>query len=250
MAEYTADEVARHVLKKYYDLQKGLFSEKQIKCEAPEYKETKEDVFREIKWTLQSIKDLKELSWTVEQEAPTAKDMFDKAFEKEKDKLATLIRRHKSMKKSEDGEAEEDFEAQADEIWKAEKPKYQNNLPVFDKESGKHKKLSYTHDKENRKVHGTYNGKKFSGDAHPHMAEDSAKAAAGIKKEEVEKCGEMKMTKADDSKLKAFLEKKKSKKAGKMEKMLGMNQAPAANSQPSPSSPSIASQIGWPGTKK
>lgn len=81
-------------------------------------------------------------------------------------------------------------------------------------------------------------------------AEKKESCVEEMQEKSVKKCGQM--SKSD--KLKAFIEKRKAKKASKMEKMLGMNsgapapQMPQANeSQPKPS---IASQIGWPNTKK
>lgn len=117
---YSAEEVAKAVLKKCQDMvemKKSLFNEQKSigVCEAPT--KTKENCFWDIKWSVEKIKALKELSWTVESEAPDAKDLFEKEFKKEKAKLAELLKEHKSLKKSEDEtEEEKNLLAKAEEV--------------------------------------------------------------------------------------------------------------------------------------
>jgi len=174
---YSAKEVAQAVLKKCQDmveLKKSLFNDgKSLKCEASAPEKNKESCFWEIKWSVEKIKALKELSWTVESEAPEAKELFEKEFKKEKARLSDLIAEHKKLKKSED------------------------------------------------------------------ESEDEKNLLA--KAEEMDKCGDMAKPMGKSDKLKNFLAKKNKKKD--LKKMNGVT-------PPAPSAPSIATQIGWPGSGK
>lgn len=256
---YTADQVAKKVLSKYHDLAKGLFSDKLQSCSPEKAQDTKDSVFREITWALDEIKRLRELSWTVESEVPTAKDMFEKEFEKAKDKLATLARRHKALKKSEEGNEIEELVAKtltvADEIWKSENDVNWNSRGVH---QGVPTKATAGTDKayaNSQAGHAVKAGaKKVAIKEHKKVLseiKDQPKPNLPKSEDGVEKCGEMSVKKEENNKLKEFLNKKKAKKTGKMEKMLGMNSsaAPGANTAETPK-PSIATQIGWPGSNK
>lgn len=118
---YSAEEVAKAVLKKCHDMvemKKSLFNDqKALKCAVDVSTKTKESCFWDIKWAVEKLKALKELSWTVESEAPEAKELFEKEFKKEKAKLSDLIAEHKKLKKSEDeSEDEKNLLAKAEEM--------------------------------------------------------------------------------------------------------------------------------------
>lgn len=101
MKEYTPIEAAKEVVKKIVELNKSMFNEGPsiVADEAPE--DTKEDVFRKIKWAICDVKELRDLSWTIESEFPESKDIFTKYFNKKKSEADELISKYKKMKKSE-----------------------------------------------------------------------------------------------------------------------------------------------------
>jgi hypothetical protein len=128
-----------------------------------------------------------------------------------------------------------------------------------DKEKGVHKPHFMAGKKTGTSEVGAYQGGgklhpdtvAWAKEKHKQVMEESSKIKPNLPKSEqdVEKCGEMKeMKKADDSKLKAFLENKKAKKTSKMEKMLGMNQAPAQTASTGVDAPKP--KINMPGDKQ
>lgn len=96
---------------------KSLFKEDCIAVSSSKHIKTKEDCFYDIKWCLEKLQKMKELKWTIEDEAPEAKGIFEKEYKKEKAKLGKYIKEHNSMKKSEGfGEEEVDVLAKAERI--------------------------------------------------------------------------------------------------------------------------------------
>lgn len=82
-------------------IEKSLFSSDKM-CSPKENKQDKSDVFWDIQRCTEKIKDMKELSYTIETEAPEAKNVFEKEFTKEKAKLTSLVKKYNGLKKSED----------------------------------------------------------------------------------------------------------------------------------------------------
>lgn len=102
--------------KKDKEVKKALFEDKAIKLESKEYKPTKQDVFWDIKYCLECMKKMRELRWVVEDEAPEAKDIFEKEYKKEKAKLDKLIKKYKSLKKGESEGEEKETLTKAEEF--------------------------------------------------------------------------------------------------------------------------------------
>lgn len=248
--QYTADEVARQVLskvKEVADLNKGLFAEKaELKsCSPSEWKpETKEQCFNEIRYKVQRIKELKELSWTVEQEAPNAKDIFEKEFAKVKEEIASLLRRCNSLKKDEfnDEEAEVIKAAESvDEIWKAEGDIKGVNKPVGpggQSKAGVHtrgaKGIANT---SNAALHGLkVMDQSAAKNAHKKVISEMKEIKPNLPKSETDVCKEETVpgevaavvgnTTYKNGKLQNFMNEKKKKKTADMEKKLGIQSAP------------------------
>ena len=113
--EADADKIEdKEEKKKENAIEKSLFEDKAISvCE--EAKPTKSDVFYDIKRCVERLKDMKELKWTVTEDAPEAKNAFEKEFTKEKSKLAGYVKKYNGLKKSEDiNEDESSFMAKAE----------------------------------------------------------------------------------------------------------------------------------------
>jgi hypothetical protein len=126
--ETPVEEAIEEKNKKKKEIKKSLFSVSDLssKCCSEEPKKTKEDTFRKIQWCVDDIKRMKELRWTIEQDAPEAKDVFEKEFAKHKAKLAKLVKEYSSIKKGEQYSGEE-----GTILIKAEKVLFNNPLKKF-----------------------------------------------------------------------------------------------------------------------
>lgn len=181
-------------------VEKALFNDKAVKVESvakPEYS-SKKDVADDIKWELKRLKEIKELKWTVEDEAPEAKKAMESLYASCKKKIKEMCKKYSSLKKS----VEEEIETiEKSEKPHEEKPELHNDKEKYHEEAQK-------------------------------SEEDVAKFCkyCGSEKQ-MDKCGEVApaeknitqgyggdMMKKKPSKLKGFLNNKNAK----VEKMIGM----------------------------
>lgn len=88
---------------KSFDLEevflKSLFNENQ-KCVLSVPEETKQSCMYEIGYKLQEMKNLRDMSWMIEQDAPEAKEVMEKKFSKLKSEVRNLCEKHSSLKKA------------------------------------------------------------------------------------------------------------------------------------------------------
>ena len=206
-------EKSEKIAKSMFELEKKC-SPKMCKT----HKRDKKDIRSSIQYRIKDLQEIRDCKYIVEEEFPKHKEIFEKIYSDIKQEIQKLINEHSKVKKSE-------AQGLQNLLNKTEK-NYQHNLP-HDR-----KKLSYSHDKENRTISGKINGKKFkTSNVSPLLAEDTAKEAAdkklkSVKSKQVNKacktCGQGIIdVKKKPSKLKNFLSSKKNKK---MEKFLGLGE--------------------------
>jgi len=85
------------------DLNKALFND----CEtikASEEDKTKKDIGRDIKWKVENLKSIRDLSWLIQSELPELKELFEKQYSSKKAEIKKLYESYKTAKKSDDGD--------------------------------------------------------------------------------------------------------------------------------------------------
>jgi hypothetical protein len=102
---------------------KSMFWENEPKTKKESYstpiaaEETKESLCDQMKWKLEDLKRLSELSYLIEKELPELKDHFEKVYQKQVKEIKDLFEKYKGLRKSEDMNADfSKFMIQAIEI--------------------------------------------------------------------------------------------------------------------------------------
>ena len=83
-------------------VKKSLFPQpiRAVDKKPEKYKKTKDDVCYQIEDNLRQIKNLKELKWTVEEDAPETKKIFEDKYKRIKANIEKLTKEYSSLKKS------------------------------------------------------------------------------------------------------------------------------------------------------
>lgn len=87
------------------EIKKALFPKNSQPIEVAKMPEkTKSEVFWRIKDNIRMLKDLKELKWTVQEDAPDAKKPFENEYKRLQSEITKLTKEYSSLKKSFEGE--------------------------------------------------------------------------------------------------------------------------------------------------